>query len=125
MAWVCERLETLRQDLGRGGHPDQQGDGDPEPLRLVLEAFTAGANLAEPLEDLHTALLDVGDPLGLWGQVRSGHRGVNLAGTHDGTPFEPVYPCPLGRCSGRTPDNTTVFPLVCAITGRELRQKTL
>ena len=40
-------------------------------------------------------------------------------------PEAPVYGCPLGRCTGRRPDNTTVFPLICAITGRELRQEIL
>lgn len=123
LAWVCARIEDIRRDLRYGADSGQTGD--PEPLKRVLDSFRAGSDLADPLQGLHHALLRVGDPLGVWGHVRPHSRSVTLAGADNGTPYEPVYRCPTGRCAGRTPDNTTEFPLVCAMTGRELLQETL
>lgn len=119
LAYVCRHLDTLRTALRHGQHDQEE---EPASLRQVLEAVRTGADLAGPLQALHTALLEAGDTLGVWGAAR---RGVTLAGDDPGVPFEPVYPCPLGRCTGRHPDNTTIFPLICTITGRELHQETL
>lgn len=120
LAYVCRHLDTLRTALQHDRN--DQGEEEPALLRQVLEAVRTRTDLAGPLQALHTALLDAGDTLGVWGAAQ---RGVNLAGTDQGVPFEPVYRCPLGRCAGRRPDNTTVFPLICTITGRELHQETL
>lgn len=119
LANVCRNLDTLRTALRHGQHDQEE---EPASLRQVLEAVRTRADLAGPLQALHTALLDAGDTLGIWGAAR---REVILAGDDHGVPFEPIYRCPLGRCSGRRPDNTTVFPLICTITGRELHQETL
>lgn len=123
LASVCERLETIRRDLRRGSQEEQQQD--PAPIRRVMEAFLDGGDLADPLQGLHTALLKAGDPTGVWGHVQPSSRSVSLVGNTPDVPFELVYRCPLGRCAGRSPDNTTIFPLICALSGRELIQKTL
>jgi hypothetical protein len=118
LAYVCRHLDTLRTALRHGQHHEEE----PAALQQVLEAARTLADLTGPLQALHTALLKAGDTLGIWGAAR---REVTLAGDDHGVPFEPVYRCPLGRCTGRHPDNTTIFPLICTITGRELHQETL
>ena len=123
LASACERLETIRRDLRRSSGQELQQD--PEPLQRLVEAFRSGSDLAAPLQGLHDALLNAGDPTGVWGHVQPGSRGVSLAGNDPDMPFEVVYRCPLGRCAGRSPDNTTIFPLMCALSGKELIQKTL
>ncbi|MEV5750750.1 hypothetical protein AB0L00_23250 [Actinoallomurus sp. NPDC052308] len=116
LAYVCGQVDSLRAILA-DGH-------GPSPLDDLLAAARDGRDLTGPLETLHTTLLAAGDPLGVWGHVRS-WRAVNATGIDQRAPFEPVYLCPLLRCSGRRPDNTTVFPLTCTITGRPLRREEL
>jgi hypothetical protein len=123
LAFVCEQLETIRRDLRRSSQ-EEQGQ-DPAPVLGIMEAIRAGSDLAGPLRGLHTALLKAGDPTGVWGHVQPSFRDVTLVGDDPGMAFEVVYRCPLGRCSGRTPDNTTTFPLTCDLSGRELIKKTL
>jgi hypothetical protein len=124
LASVCERLETIRRDLHRR-NPEEQRQ-DPDPVLGITEAIREGSDLADPLQGLHTALLKAGDPTGVWGHVQPSTREVTLVGDDPGMAFEVVYRCPLGRCSGRTPDNTTTFPMICALSGgSELIKKTL
>jgi hypothetical protein len=111
LAYVCKEFASLRAVLP----DDEQG-----PLRRLLAAVRNGEDLAGPLAALHAALLAAGDHLGIWGQ-----RSVTMAGINTQGPFEFVYLCPLGRCSGRSVDKNTVFPLICAITGQELRRERL
>jgi hypothetical protein len=119
LAYVCGRLDYLRSVLPR----DEAGE--PPVLRTLLNALADARDLAGPLQAVHTALLDAGDALGVWGHVRSGWRDLNLPGVDETAPFEVIYLCPLGRCSGRRPDKTTTFPVTCPITGQELRRERL
>jgi hypothetical protein len=119
LAYVCGRLEYLRAVLPR----DEAGD--PPVLRALFAALSDGQDLVGPLEALHADLLNAGDVLGVWGHVRPGWRNLSVSGLDESAPFEVVYLCPLGRCSGRRPEKTTTFPVTCAITGRELRRERL
>lgn len=119
LAYVCGRLDYLRAVL-----PHDEGD-DPPALRALFDALRDAQDLVGPLEALHAGLLNAGDALGVWGHVRSGWRSLSVPGVEENAPFEVVYLCPLGRCSGRRPDRTTTFPVTCAITGRELRRERL
>lgn len=113
LAYVCRNLDSL--------HAVLPGD-EQSPLRRLLAAMRADHDQAGPMEALHAALLAAGDPLGVWGHARSESRAVSIAGADGGRPFEPIYLCPQGRCSGRRVDKTTTFPLTCAITGQHLRR---
>lgn len=116
LAYVCGSLDSL--------HAVLPGD-EQSPLRRLLAAVRADQDPAGPLEALHAALLAAGDPLGVWGHARSQSRAVPMTGVDERRPFEPIYLCPQGRCSGRRVDKTTTFPLTCAITGQELRRDQL
>ncbi|SDI89054.1 hypothetical protein SAMN05421869_107372 [Nonomuraea jiangxiensis] len=108
---VCKELDSLRAVLP---------DDDQSPIRQLLTAVRTRQDSAEPLQAVHAALRAMGDHLGVWG-----HRSVTMAGVGTRQPFEPVYLCPQGRYSGRRVDETTTFPLTCAITGQELRRERL
>ncbi|MFE9481263.1 hypothetical protein ACFYNM_21985 [Streptomyces spororaveus] len=124
LAYVCQRLGPLRELLTQA-----QGTlGDPAELRALTDAVTAAqrpglSELRDLLQALHQTVQAAGDPLGVW-QATS-QRSLHLPGISSGTPFEEIFLCPLGRCAGRRPDQTTVFPLKCAITGRELERTVL
>ncbi|GII88853.1 hypothetical protein Ssi03_68430 [Sphaerisporangium siamense] len=112
LAWVCAELDSLNAVM-----PDKK----TSPLRHLLAAVRNGQDPADQLQALHIALRKAGDQLGVWGHLRTGP----LTGVDEQRPFEPVYLCPLGRCSGRQVDSATTFPLTCAITGRQLRRDQL
>jgi uncharacterized protein YbjT (DUF2867 family) len=115
LAYVCQHLDTIRAALD----PDQQQE--PAPIQAVRAALRTGADLTMPLQTLHSALLDVGDALGVWHAARNGPPMVGIPDT----PFEPIYLCPRDRCAGRRVDSATVFPLTCALAGQQLRRETL
>ncbi|WP_328915296.1 MULTISPECIES: hypothetical protein [unclassified Streptomyces] len=127
LAYVCRRLDYLRRLLT----PGQVGGGDPPELRALTTAVTAArrpghGELRDLLQELHRVVQAAGDPLGVW-QASAG-RGFHLPGIPGipgGSPFEALYLCPMGSCAGRHPDQSTVFPLTCAITGRELERTIL
>lgn len=124
VAYVCRRRDYLRQLL-TGGQDAMQ---DPPVLRGVVEAVTGAQppddTLRESLHALDQAVRREGDELGIAAatQAAAAGRGLPLPGTDASAPFAPAYPCPIGRCAGRHPDQTTVFPLMCSLTGREIRQ---
>ncbi|WP_447035811.1 hypothetical protein [Streptomyces sp. DSM 118878] len=124
LAYVCRRLDYLRRLLT----PDQDMGGDPPELRVLTDAVAA-AQQPDPsafqnlLQVLHEAVKAAGDPLGVW--HASAQRSLHLPGASGGAPFESLYRCPIGRCAGRLPDQSTVFPLTCTITGRELERTIL
>lgn len=115
LAYVCRRLDDISGLLPKKKQA---------LVSQVLAAVRAGQDPAGPLQALHIALQVAGDHLGVWGH-RGEPRGPNMTGINRHQPLEPFYPCPLSRCSGRQVDQSTVFPLVCAITGRELRRERL
>lgn len=124
LAYVCRRLDYLRRLLS----PDRGPGGDPPELDALTDAATAAqrpdqGELRDLLQALHQAVQAAGDPLGVW--QASAQRSVHLPGIPGGGPFEPLYLCPVGRCAGRRPDQSTVFPLTCTITGRELKRTIL
>ncbi|MFD4913059.1 hypothetical protein ACFWNR_07530 [Streptomyces virginiae] len=124
LAYVCQRLDYLRDLLGSA----QGTGGDPPELRALTTAVTAAqrpglSELRDLLKALHQAVQAAGDPLGVW--QASAQRSLHLPGISGGTPFESIYLCPLGRCAGRRPDQATVFPLRCTLTGRELERTVL
>ena len=124
VAYICRRLDYLRRLLA----PDQNMGGDPPELRVLTDAVTAAQRsdqgaLQGPLQALHEAVQAAGDPLGVW-QVRK-ERSLHLPGESGEAPFESLYRCPIDRCAGRSPDQSTVFPLTCTITGRELERTIL
>ncbi|GGT15289.1 hypothetical protein GCM10010222_66730 [Streptomyces tanashiensis] len=124
LAYVCRRLDYLRGLLG----PAQGTGGDPPELQALTAAVTAArrpgvSELQGLLQALHRAVQAAGDQAGVW--QASTQRGLHLPGVSVDTPFEPIYVCPLARCAGRRPDQTTVFPLICALTGRQLERTIL
>lgn len=125
LAYVCRRLDYLRRLLT----PGQDGTGgDPPELRVLTDAATAAqrpghGELRDLLQALHQAVEAAGDERGVW--QASKRRGLHLPGIPGGAPFEAHYLCPIGRCAGRHPDQSTVFPLTCTITGRELERTIL
>lgn len=123
LAYVCRRLDYLRRLMSSDPVPGH----DPSELRALISAVTAPqqpslGELQDLLRTLHQAVQAAGDPLGV--RQTSAGRSLHLPGIGSG-PFEAVYQCPIGRCSGRRPDQSTVFPLTCTITGRELQRKIL
>ncbi|MFI6542971.1 hypothetical protein ACIBO9_06960 [Streptomyces prunicolor] len=124
LAYVCRRLDYLRRLLA----PDQDmGEGPPE-LRVLTDAVTAAQQpdrdaFQDLLQALHEAVQAAGDPLGVWQASQA--RSIHLPGASGGAPFESLYRCPIDRCAGRHPDQSTVFPLTCKITGRELERTIL
>jgi hypothetical protein len=123
LAYVCARLDWLRS-LPLGNGPTAQS-----PLQQLLDAVRRGQDVSAHLDALHTAVQSAGDALGVRGARGHARRGegsgLNLAGIDGRAPFEHLYLCPADRCSGRRPDRTTVFPLICGITGERLRRERL
>jgi hypothetical protein len=120
LAYVCSHLAYLRALLPDGDAAVALHD----LVRSVTSADPSGRDLRRRLDALHRKVQAAGDGLGVWGHAADTRRDLNLPGVSSG-PFEPLYLCPIGRCSGRQVDQTTVFPLVCEITGRELDQDVL
>ncbi|MFC8663162.1 hypothetical protein [Streptomyces sp. NPDC057199] len=124
LAYVCRRLDYLRRLLA----PEQDTSGGPPELRALTNAVTTAQRpdrdtFQDLLQALHGAVQAAGDPLGVWQEPKE--RSLHLPGASGGAPFEPLYRCPIGRCAGRRPDKSTVFPLTCTITGRELERTIL
>jgi hypothetical protein len=124
LAYICRRLDYLRRLLAPNSGT---GTGPPE-LRALTGAVTAAqrpgqGELQDLLQTLHQAVQAAGDPLGIWQAPEQ--RSLHLPGTSGGAPFESLYRCPISRCAGRRPDQSTVFPLTCTITGRELKRAIL
>lgn len=122
LAYVCQRLAYLRDLLIRA----QGTDVEPPELRALTGAITAAQrpgqrDLQDLLHTLNQAIQGAGDSRGVWQEPA--RRG--LPGVIGCAPFEPLYVCPIGRCAGRHPDQSTVFPMTCTITGRELERKVL
>jgi hypothetical protein len=87
----------------------------------VANAVRIGADLREPLEALHAALLDAGDPRGVWGAARA----LMMTGLATDVPFEPVYACPHAHCSGHDIATATAISFMCTLTNQPLRKETL
>lgn len=134
LAYVCQKLDDLRDLLCPGGQQEE-----PAELRAVLAAVTASTPLDQEhlyrlLDTLHQTVQAAGDARGIWAGARTTARrldpssisipGISASGI-TGHPQEICYTCPIGRCAGRRPDQTTIFPLICAITGRELVRERL
>jgi hypothetical protein len=119
LAYVCRYLqdicEVLRPD---GGEP---GGRVPLVVRRVADAARAGGDLRGPLDDLHAALLDAGDPRGVWGAARA----LMPAGADAGVPFEPVYACPHDHCSGHSVATAAAISFTCTLTSQPLRGEIL
>jgi hypothetical protein len=120
LAYVCSHLADLRVLL-----PDSDGAVALHELVTSVASAEFGQDLGRRLDALHRKVQAAGDALGVWGHVADARRDLNLPGVSGGGPFEPIYLCPVGQCSGRQVDQTTVFPLVCEIAGRELDQDVL
>lgn len=123
VAYVCQQRDYLRELLTLERQCMSSAGQDPPVLAAVLQAVTATPfspdALAASLATLDEAVLAAGDMLGIRAAAA---RGLKPVGINDTTPYTPRYLCPLGRCTGRRPNQTTVFPMTCAITGRDLEQ---
>ena len=119
LAYVCRYLADICQVLD----PDGRNPGGRGLLvvRRVMDAVRAGADLRAPLDGLHAALLDAGDPRGVWGATRT----LVPAGVDTGVPFEPVYACPHDHCSGHSIATAAAISFTCALTRQPLRRDML
>ncbi|WP_159050288.1 hypothetical protein [Streptomyces cellostaticus] len=118
LAYVCAKLEQIREDLRAGA------GGDEAPLDHLLAAIRDSRDLAGPLERLHARLQADGDAMGIYGNIRKGAvgRGLPLAGVDSSSPPEVVYLCPAARCSRYWwPQVATSVP-PCTISGQKLRR---
>lgn len=115
LAYVCRYLadicEVLRPD---GGDP---GGRDPLVVRRVADAARTGTDLRAPLDELHAALLNAGDPRGVWSAART----LMPAGLDTDVPFERVYACPHGHCSGHSTATAIAISFTCPLTRQPLR----
>ncbi|MFI0723553.1 hypothetical protein [Streptomyces sp. NPDC021224] len=118
LAVVCANLERIRDDL-------RDGSAGEQPLDRVLDAARdEGADIAEPLAALHTALQQDGDSQGLNGYPgarTSSSRSLQAAGLSSRA-TEPVEVCPIGRCTRHSwPAESGPAPR-CAIGGSAFRR---
>lgn len=121
LAIVCAHLEQIRDDLLNG--PGR----DDAPLRQVLTAVRAGADISGPLATLHAILQADGDPQGLDSYTGAGgsSRGVRPVGISRGRLAERVYLCPAGQCARYWwPQGPIAVPR-CAVSDTALRQDRL
>jgi hypothetical protein len=119
LAYVCRYLEEICEVLRPDGCVDPAHRAPV--VRRVLDAARMGADLGGPLNALHAALLHAGDPRGVWGAARA----LVPAGVDTGVPFEPVYVCPHGHCSGHSTAAAAAISFTCAVTRQPLRTEIL
>jgi hypothetical protein len=119
LSYVCRNLADICEVLSLDG--SVPAGRVPLVVRRVADAARTGADLREPLDRLHRALLDVGDPRGVWGAARA----LMPAGVDNGVPFEPVYACPHGHCSGHSAGTAATISFICALTRQPLRRDML
>jgi hypothetical protein len=118
LAYACQYLDDICEVLRAAG---TAGQGRPTEVRHVAEAVRTGADPRGPLEALHAALLGAGDPRGVWGAARN----LMMTGLADNVPYEPVYTCPNGLCSGHDAAAATAISFTCALTRQPLRKESL
>ena len=119
LTYVCRHLEDICEVLALDG--DEHDGRVPPVVRRVAQAARAGEDLREPLDRLHAALLNAGDPRGIWGATRA----LLPSGIEADLPFEPVYSCPHGHCSGYSTESAAAALFVCALTRQPLARDML
>lgn len=119
VARVCAEEPQFRARLERAG--------DTSPLdRLIAAVRDGGGEVAERVNELHAALRQGGDALGLFGPTRRGgsFRGVRPDGLGAPRPVEVAFLCPRGTCSRDwRPDPITPpsAPPICQVHAEPLR----
>jgi hypothetical protein len=116
LAYVCGSLPELYEMLG------DDGTDPSSPLARLVAAARSDQDVAAPLEAVHSAVQDAGDPAGVHGAA--GTRGGESNGLE---PLQIVHRCPLGRCTGRPESVLSDAPPVCSIDPdrRALRRERL
>ncbi len=120
LAWVCAKEPQIRARLEGAG-------ADTSPLDRLTAAVRDGGEVAELLDELHTALQQAGDALGVFGHTRRGEVFFCLArpvGMGDPRPVEVVFLCPRGSCSRRWRPDPAALPSPlprCLLHGEPLR----
>jgi hypothetical protein len=121
LAYACTHLNELREEL-RLTHPGAAA-GEPSLLRDLTDAVNAGRPCGPALDAIHSALLDAGDQLGLYGRIDPDWRGLTPTGITVMPPDsdERVYLCPINQCSRHSWPGPDPRPS-CAIIGEALRE---
>lgn len=118
VARVCAEEPQIRARLERVG--------DASPLDRLIASVRDGGDVVERLDELHAALQQCGDALGVFGATRRGgnFRGVRPDGMGAPRPVEVAFLCPRGTCSRDwQPDPTAIpsTPPTCQVHAEPLR----
>lgn len=118
VARVCAEEPQIRARLERAG--------DTSPLDRLIAAVRDGGDVAERLDELHVALQQGGDALGVFGPTRRGgnFRGVRPDGMGARRPVEVAFLCPRGTCSRDwrpDPIAPPSAPPICQVHAEPLR----
>jgi len=118
LAYVCQRQRYLGEALGDHGRGAEALDALKAALRQ-----NSDQDLRPLLDDLDAAMKRAGDGLGIWDALEwPNQRGVQIAGISGGERYDPIYECPLGKCTGRRPRQGSRNPK-CEITGKSMRYR--
>jgi len=122
VAWVCAEEPGIRACLERAG--------DTSPLDRLIAVVRDGGDVAERLDELHSALQRCGDALGVFGPTRrgGGYVGALPGGIGDPRQVEVLFLCPRGSCSRAwrpDPTTSTSSPPTCQLHGESLRWERL
>ncbi|MGI9003117.1 MAG: hypothetical protein ACR2GH_15910 [Pseudonocardia sp.] len=118
VARVCTEEPGIRARLDRAG--------DTGPLDRLIAAVRDGDLVSERLDELHAALQQCGDALGVYGATRrGGYRSAVPVGMGNPRAVEVLFLCPRGTCS-RTwrpdPSTPSSTPPTCQLhDGERLR----
>lgn len=115
---VCERADEIRGRLAGV-------DDGPSLLDAVLAAALHGQGVAAALDDLHAALVALGDGAGLLGYAPGAHRVATGTRRPSGLglprPASALYRCPDGRCGRTWEPGPAEDPPTCRVSDRPLR----
>ncbi|WP_433697849.1 hypothetical protein [Nocardiopsis sp. CA-288880] len=115
---VCEHAAEIRGRLAAV-------EGGPSLVDAVLRAAAEGRGTPAALDELHGALVALGDGAGLHGYSAAAHR----VGARDPAPSglglprpaSAVYRCPRGLCDRAWEPNPAEDPPTCLVAGLPLR----
>ncbi|MEE2038576.1 hypothetical protein Q8791_15230 [Nocardiopsis sp. CT-R113] len=115
---VCEHADEIRGRLSGV-------DGASSLVDAVIAAAVEDRGVSAALDDLHRALVALGDGAGLHGYAAGAHRvgALNPAPSGIGLPrpASALYRCPQGRCSRTWEPNPAEDPPTCRVGDRPLR----
>lgn len=122
LARACHDAAEIRESL--------ESAGDTSPLDRLAAALRQGADVREPLWELHEAIRRSGDALGLppLGLRARGGYGVAPAGLGEARPVEVVFLCPNRVCTRvwrPRPDSTPEGTPRCQLLDQPMRWERL